>query len=178
MPEINLVPEETRKSEDLDKLRGKVTLASVAILVLTAVGAIVTLAFFTYFVSQRGALEAKREKASAIINQYKSAEELLVVTKDKAAVADKLVQSRVDFLKFYGTLVEIIPQRVSFTTISVGREGVDFSGKAGSSADIAGLVSALTSAKGSEIVSTVVVNSLVADETREYSFSISAQLVE
>ena len=100
MPEINLVPEESKKSENLDKLKAKITIASVAILALTAIGAIVTLAFFGYFVSQRDALISRVEEASKTVDEYKSTEELLVVAKDKAMTAENLVISRVDYIKF------------------------------------------------------------------------------
>ena len=176
MSEINLVPEEAKKTEDFDKVRSKIVIASVALLALTAIVAIVTLAFFGYFVSIRKDLISRVEEASATVNKYKSTEELLVVTKDKAAIANDLIDSRVDFLIFYGTLVEIIPQRVSFNNISVGLDAVTFKGKAASSAEVAVLVSALLSEKGSAIVSNVLVNSLVADQTREYTFDISAEL--
>ena len=104
--------------------------------------------------------------------------EIFVASSNLALGSNKndLINSRVDFLNFYGTLVEIIPQRVSFNNISVGLDVVTFKGKAASSAEVAGLVSALLSEKGSAIVSNVLVNSLVADQTREYTFDISAEL--
>jgi len=176
MTDINLVPEESKKTESLDNLKDKLTIVSVAVLALTAIGAVVTLAFFGYFSNQREVNVSRVNEAAGIIDDFKSTEELLVVTKDKASTAESLVNSRVKYVDFFATVVEILPQRVSFNSMNVGKEQVTFSGKAGSSADIAGLVSALTSEKGQEIVSNVDVGSLSSDESKEYNFSVVAEL--
>lgn len=176
MADINLVPEEAKKSEDFDKLRGKIIAFSVAVLALTAIGAIVTLAFFAFYVSQREKLITRLETASAEVDRYQATESLLVVTKDKVSTADKILTSRIDYLKFFDTLVQIIPTNIFFTSITVGRDSVAFNGKAKTSADIAGLFSALTSAEGEKIISGVELTALSSDQTREYTFAFTAKL--
>ncbi len=174
MTDINLIPQETRKSEDLEKLKGKLTVVSIIVLVLTAVGAIVTLAFFAYLISQRENLISRVEQASATVNNYKENEELLVVTKDKSATATKILGSRLSYVNVFTTLAQIIPKNVYFSDIKIGNRDTQISGKAKSSADIAGLVSALLSTDGAKIISNVSINSLVSDETGSYTFALSA----
>lgn len=176
MADINLVPEEAKKTEDFDKLRGKIIALSVAILALTAIGAIVTLAFFAFYVSQREKLITRVEAASAKVDSFQATESLLVVTKDKVSTADKILTSRVDYLEFFDTLIQIIPTNIFFTSITVGRDSVAFNGKAKTSADIAGLFSTLTSQEGEKIISGVELTALSSDQTREYTFAFTAKL--
>ncbi len=174
MADINLIPQETAKSEDFDKLRSKLTVISIIILVLTAVGAIVTLAFFAYLVSQRENLISRVEQASATVNSYKENEELLVVAKDKSSTAAKIISSRLDQVNIFTTLAQIIPKNVYFSDIKITAHDTQISGKAKSSADIAGLISSLLSSEGAKVISGVSVNSLSSDETGQYTFGLTA----
>jgi len=174
MAEINLIPQEAKKSEEFEKLKGKLTVVSIIILVLTAVGSIVTLAFFAYLVSQRDSLFSRVEEASTTVNSYKESEELIVVAKDKTSIASNILETRLDQVKIFTTLAQIIPKNVYFTDIKITSKDTQINGKAGTSADIAGLVSALTSSEGSSIVSNVSIGSLVSDETGAYTFALSA----
>lgn len=178
MADINLIPQEAKKSEEFEKLRAKITIASVAILILTAIAAFVTLAFFAFYISEREKLLARVEDASAAVNSYKSVEELLVVVKDKATTAEKIksaVLSRVDVIK---TLAQLMPQNVYFTDVKIASDATKLSGRAKSSADVAGLISAFLSQEGQRIISNVTIDSLASDETGTYTFSVSAKLTK
>ena len=174
MAEINLIPQEARKSEEFEKLKGKLTVISIVILIITAVGSIVTLAFFAYLVSQRDSLITRVQEASTTVNSYKESEELIVVAKDKTSIASKILDGRLDQVKIFTTLAQIIPKNVYFTDIKITSKDTQINGRAGTSADIAGLISALTSSEGANIVSNVSINSLVSDETGAYTFALSA----
>lgn len=178
MPDINLIPEEAKKSEEFENLRSKISLASTVFLILTAIVAFVTLAFFAFFINKREQLIAKVEDVSATVNNYKTIEELIVVAKDKASVADNIPNSRLNKVTFYRTLTEIIPQNVYFTDIKINPKGSTMNGKARSSADVAGLISSLLSTKGSQIISDVSINSLVSNESGAYTFGLSLTLVK
>ncbi len=177
MVDINLVPEEQKRTEDFGKLRNKFMFVSVAILVVTAIAAVTTLAFFGYFVSQRQELIARVEDASAEVDNYKVAEELIAVSKDKVQAAAQIINTRINKVNFYTKLAEILPQNVFFTDIKIAQTDVDFNGRAKSSADVAGLISSLLSAKGAGIVSGVSINTLSSDESGEYTFAMKARLV-
>lgn len=177
MTDINLIPDEAKRGEEFDKLKGKVTLASVVILILAAVAAFVTLAFYAYFITQRGKLVERVEAASTEVNRYKAAEELIVVTKDKATTASQIIAGRQNKVEIFTTLTKLIPQSVNFSSLTVVMNDLKVSGRAKSSADVAGLVSALLSSEGSKIISNVNIDSLASDETGVYTFGISAKLL-
>lgn len=177
MVDINLVPEEQKKTEDFGKLRNKLMFISVAILAVTAIGAIATLVFFSLFISQRQQLTTRVENASGEVNSYKAIEELIVVSKDKAQTAQQIFNSRINKVDVFTKLAEIIPQNVYFTDIKITQKDTTLNGRARSSADVAGLISALLSTRGLGIFSNVSINTLSADENGEYTFALSAQLV-
>ena len=176
MAEINLIPQESKKSDDFEKLRGKIVIVSIIVLVLTALAAIVTLAFFAYRVSQRENLLSKVQEASTTVNSYKENEELIVVTKDKSSISSRILGARLDMVNVFTTLAQIIPKNVYFTDFKITSADIQISGRAGSSAEIAGLMSALLSTEGARIASNVSINSLVSDETGAYTFGLVAKV--
>ena len=176
MADINLIPQESKKSDDFEKLRGKIVIVSIIVLVLTALAAIVTLAFFAYRVSQRENLLSRVQEASTTVNSYKENEELIVVTKDKSAISSRILGARLDMVNVFTTLAQIIPKNVYFTDFKITSADIQINGRAGSSAEIAGLISALLSTEGARIVSNVSINSLVSDETGAYTFGLVAKV--
>lgn len=177
MSDINLIPQDERDSQRNETIQKKLQFASIGFLVVTAVLTVVTLSLFAATSSARSKLVAQQQDASSKINRYKSQEELVVVAKDKAAIADKLVGTRVDFTKFFQKFAPLIPQGVYFTDIRVNNGKVVFSGRAKTSADVAGFVSSLTSNTGREIISDLSVDSLSSDENGNYSFVASAKVI-
>lgn len=176
MADINLVPLEEKAQARVELIQKRLQFASIGILIVSAVLTLITLVMFTTSVSKKNDLIAQVEENSSKINQFRSQEELLVVSKDKAAAADSLLSARVDFNNFFNKLASIIPQSVYFTDMRISDLKVTVSGRAKTSADIAGLVSALTSANGAEIVNGVTVDSLSSDEFGVYAFVISGKV--
>ncbi len=177
MADINLLPIEEKKSETFEGLRKKLTLFSVFLLIFTAISAVVVLAFFASLASGRQRLLSQVAQNSLAIDSYKSQEELAVVTKNKASSAFKLIGARGDQLKALNTLSEIIPQSVYFTDLKFSGGKAVFSGRARTSTDVAGFISALVSAKGAEILSDISIDSLGSSESGIYTFSVSGKLI-
>ena len=153
MADINLLPVAEKEAENLEVLRKRLTIVSIVLLVFTAVFTLITLGLFTSFASQRSNLITKIEASSNEINSLKATEELIVVIKGKVSAGYKILTARVNFANIFGQ-----------------------SGKAKTSAEMAGLVSSLTSASGSQIISSVNIDSLNSDENGVFSFAISGQL--
>ena len=161
---------------DINRLRKKLNLFSVFLLIFTAISAVVILVFFTSLASAQQKLLSSVEQSSLAIDSYKAQEELSVVTKDKASIAFKIIAARGNQLKALNTLAEIIPQGVYFTDLKFSGGKAVFSGRARSSADVAGFISALVSARGSEILSDVNIDSLGSGESGVYTFAVSGKL--
>ena len=174
MADINLLPVDERKSENVEKLRKNLSVFSTIVLFAVAVFALGTLIFFTRLISERKEVIARIESASNTISSYENSEALLVVTKGKASKATQILNSRTDHVKFFETFSRIVPTDVYFTDIKFTSGKVTFTGKARTSADLAGLVASLANPPGTELVSKVSIDSLNADENRVYSFGISA----
>ena len=100
MADINLVPVEEKAQERLELVQRRLQYASIGLLVFAAVTTVATLIFYTTSVSAKNNLIGQITDNTGRINQYKSQEELLVVSKDKAAAADSLLASRTDFNNF------------------------------------------------------------------------------
>ena len=177
MAEINLLPVEEKEAERFKLLQKRLTVASVVFLVVTAILTLATLIFFTSVSRTRQNLNERVEETSTKINSLKSTEELIVVIKKKAQAADKILNLRTDYPEVFERLSQLIPQGVYFTDLKVSADKMIFSGRAKTSADVAGLVSSLLSAEGSKAVSGVTVDSLISDEKGVYSFVITTQLV-
>lgn len=175
MPDINLVPVQERSTERFESFKKRLSVVSVVLLVLTAFFALGVLVFFTSQVSKRTQLLAKVEDNAQAINGYKLQEELLVVVKDKVGLAEQVLAERTDYYQTFNGFAKLVPQGVYFTDIKFSQGKIIMNGKAKSSAEVAGLVSSLLSADGSKIVSNVTIDSLTADETGTYTFSIAAQ---
>ena len=177
MADINLITEEQKEFESFDNIRKKLSVVSVVLLVITALGTIGTLGYFTTLISARGALVERVEAASQKVNGLQGVEELIVVTKEKASVADQIISKRSDKVKIFNALATLVPQSVSFSDIKVTQGKIVISGRAKTSVDIAAFISALASTKGAEILTGVSVDSLSSDENGVYSFGVSANLV-
>ena len=175
MPDINLVPQEEKATESFESLKKRLSVASVVLLVLTAVFTMVVLVFFTTQVSKRTQLFAKVEESAQAINSYRQQEELLVVAKDKVGLAEQILGQRVEYHKTFADFAKLVPQGVYFTDVKFAQGKIIMNGKAKTSTEVAGLVSSLLSADGSKIVSNVTIDSLAADETGTYTFSMQAQ---
>lgn len=175
MPDINLVPQEEKTTERFESLKKRLSLASVGLLILTAVFTLGVLVFFTTQVSKRTQLLTQVEESTQAINSYKPQEELLVVAKDKAGLAEQVLGPRVEYHQTFADFAKLVPQGVYFTDIKFAQGKISMSGKAKTSAEVAGLVSSLLSAEGLKIVSNVTIDSLAADETGTYTFSLQAQ---
>jgi len=176
MAEINLIPEEERKSESIENIKGKITLVSIALLVLTAISAFVTLAFFTFLINEREKHINRVEEAVIEVDSYKDVEELLVVAKDKASSALLIQKSSKDKVMLLTEFAQLIPQDVYFTDVSVNSKSISLNGLARTSADVAGLVSSMKSSNGSNIVSNVQLGNLSTDNTGIYQFNMTADL--
>ncbi len=176
MPDINLLPVEDKGSEAAEGIRKKLTLFSALVLVLVAAFGVVTLVMFTRYASGRAKIENEIESSTAEINSLKDTEALVVVTKDKASVAEKVLSGRSDQVNVFSQFAQLVPQNVYFTDIKFTGAKATFSGKAKTSADIAGFISSLASDSGSKIISNVNIDSLSSDQDGVYTFSISSQL--
>lgn len=177
MAEINLLPVDERKNENLEKLRKNLSVFSTIALFAVAGFALVTLIFFTRLIGERREIISRIEAASSMISSFENTEALLVVTKSKTSLASDVLNSRTDHIEFFNNFSSIIPTNVYFSDIKFTSGKVTFTGKAKTSADLAGLVASLASPDGSKLISTVSIDSLSADEERIYSFGISALVV-
>lgn len=177
MADINLLPTEERSARSLEAAQGKLALVSTIFLVVTALFTLGTLGFFVTLTNQRNRLLGGIEEASATIDSLKSTEELVVVTKSKASTALKILGSRTDYASFFEKFSSLIPEGVYFSDIRFTGSRISLVGKARTSTDVAGLVSAFISTQGSSVISGISVESLSSDETGVYSFSVTAQLV-
>ena len=176
MADINLLPVAEKEAENLEVLRKRLTIVSIVLLVFTAVFTLITLGLFTSFASQRSNLITKIEASSNEITSLKATEELIVVIKGKVSAGYKILTARVNFANIFGQLSGLVPAGVYFTYMRFTSDKVIISGKAKTSAEMAGLVSSLTSASGSQIISSVNIDSLNSDENGVFSFAISGQL--
>lgn len=177
MADINLLPIEERSARNLEAAQSKLALVSTIFLVITALFTLGTLGFFVTLTNQRSRLLVGIEEASATIDSLKATEELVVVTKGKASNAAKILGSRTDYSSFFKKFSGLVPEGVYFSDIRFTGSKISLVGKARTSTDVAGLVSAFVSTEGSSIISGISVESLSSDETGVYSFSMSAQLV-
>src|SRR3990167_3992439 len=178
MSDINLVPQEEKATEHFESLKKRLSAASVVLLVLTAVLTLGVLVFFTTQVSKRTQLLSQVEENAQAINNYESQEELLVVVKDKVGPAEQILGQRVEYHQTFEDLAKLVPVGVYFTDIKFVQGKISMNGKAKTSADVAGLVSSLLSTEGSKIISNVTIDTLAADETGSYTFSMQAQSAE
>lgn len=177
MADINLLPQEERENEQYFLLVKRLQVAAVGALVVTAILVIITLVMFTTFSSRKAGFSSQIEDLSSKINGLKAQEELLVVIKDKVGNASRLSGARVEYHSLFNKLAAIIPQGVYFTDVRVTSGKAVISGKARSSNDVAGLVSAVTSARGTEIISDVSIDTLSSDETGIFSYVISGKVI-
>ena len=177
MTEINLLPVEDKSTETQKGIVKKLSVVAGVVLVATAALALVTLVMFTNLASERQKLNTKIDSNTSEIASFKSIEELITVTKDKASVADKILSARTDQVNVFNQFSQIVPVNVYFTDIKFTGGKANLSGKAKSSADIAGFISSLASDQGAKIMSNVNIDTLGSDQGGVYSFSISAEFV-
>ena len=178
MADINLLPSEEKKAEQIDLARKKLLYVSIAVLVFTAISTLATLVFFTRLVSARGEMIKKVEDSTAEISNLQVTEELITVAKQKAKTANEIISSRSDVSFLFDKLKQLIPQGVYFTDLRISSGKIVITGKAKSSTEMSGFVTALSSDGGVKIVSDVSIDSLSSDETGAYTFAVSAHLVE
>lgn len=177
MADINLIPQDERNSVRAESVQKRLQISSIGFLIFTAVLTVITLSLFAMFASKKSALIADVEEHSAKINTLKAQEELVVVAKDKASAADKIIAGRVEFSEVFEKFAALIPQGIYFTDVRVTLGKIVISGRARTSSDVASLASSLVSARGTEIVSDVSIDSLSSDENGVYAFVLSAKLV-
>ena len=177
MADINLLPVEARDQENFSILVKRISIVSVVVLVITGIVTFIILVLFSSFSSKRSKLVASVEASSWQIESLKSTEELIVVVKDKASSAEKLVSSRTDFADIFENISKLIPQGVYFTDAKFTSGKVSLSARAQSSADVAGLVSSLLSSEGAKYFNQVSIDSLSSNELGLFTFNITAQLV-
>lgn len=177
MADINLLPQEEKANERYYALVHRLQIASVAVLAIVAVLTVATLILFTTFSRARSNLVAQLEDLSATVNSFKSQEELIVVVKDKVGSAEKLAILRLEYHNFFNKLAQLVPQEIFFTDLRISSGKVVISGRARTSGDMGGFVAILTSAKGTELVSDVSVDTLSSDETGVFSFVMSMKVV-
>lgn len=177
MADLNLLPVEEKSAERFGLISKRLMITSIVLLIFTAISALATLLFFASVATTRQKLIEQVEQASRKINDFKSTEELIVVTKQKASISDKILTDRLNHLTTFETLSVIIPQGVYFSDLKISQGKIAVSGKARTSADVAGLVAALLSPRGAEIVSDVTIDNLSSDESQAYSFNISARIL-
>ena len=175
MPDINLVPQEAKSSERFESLKKRFSIGSEILLALTLIFTLGVLVFFTSQVSKRTEYLAQVEESAQTINSYRQQEELLVVVKDKVGLAEQVLGQRAEYHQTFADFAKLVPQGVYFTDIKFAQGKIILNGKAKTSAEVPGLVSSLLSAEGSKIVSNVSIDTLVADETGTYIFSMQAQ---
>lgn len=178
MADINLLPTQERESAKEEALKKKLQFSSVAVLVIVAILTIATLGVFMVFASENSNLVAQVEQESARVNQLKAQEELLVVVKDKTSTGSTILSQREDFPDFFEKLGNLVPQDLYFTDMKTAEGELIISGKARTSADVAGFVNSLVGVQGAEIVSNISVDSLTSDDTGVYSFVVSGLLVD
>ncbi len=178
MADINLLPVEEKSAERFENLYKKLVIAAILLLAFTAASTLAILGFFSVLSSQRSSLVSRVEASSATIGDLKSIEELQVVVKQKASVANKIITARSSLGDVFQTLVQLVPQGVFFTDMRFSGLKVVISGRAKTSGDVAGLVSQLVSTSGNKIFSAVSIDSLSSDEAGIYTFVLSAQLIK
>src|SRR3989338_1853662 len=108
MPDINLVPQTEKATEYFESLKKRLSVASVVLLVLTAVLTLGVLVFFTTQVSKRTQLLSQVEENAQTINSYKSQEELLVVVKDKVGLAEQVLGQRAEYHQTFADFAKLV----------------------------------------------------------------------
>lgn len=177
MADINLLPVEDKGSEATEGIRKKLSVASAVVLAAVAVFGVVTLVMFTNISSQRQKIQSRIDTSTDQINSLKDTEAMVVVTKDKVSIAEKVLSGRADQVNVFKQFAQLVPENVYFTDIKFIGSKATFSGKAKSSADVAGFISSLASDDGAKIISNVNIDSLSSDQESVYTFNVSGQLV-
>lgn len=176
MADINLLPSEERAHEQFALLQKRLSIFAIALLGVTAIATLVTLVLYTSSVSKRTRLVSEIEDSSKRIEDTKANEELIVVVKEKAQAGDKILSSRTNHPEIFDKLALLIPTGVYFTDVKFAQNKAAISGKASSSANVAGLISSLLSTEGTKLFSSVTMDSLSSDESGVFTFSMSLQL--
>jgi len=177
MPDINLLPEEERSAESFEVLRRRLLFFSVAFLVVTGVLTLLLLIYFSVLSSTRTKLIGRIEASMQEIETMKPVEELIVVTKQKAGDADKILSARLNMGDYLREFSALVPQNLYFSDFKVTGGKLAAGGRAKSSNDVAGFIAALLSAGGVRLVSNVSVDSLASDENGAYGFSVNMKVV-
>lgn len=176
MADINLLPVEDKSVENLTDLQKKATIVSFGLLIVTAVATVATLIMFTIYAGERNTINEKIGVSSGNIEKLKPVEELLVVASKKAGSAQKGLSTRFDYVDFFNGFSALVPQGVYFSDVKISGTKLSLSGKAKTSADIAGLVSSLVSDSGQEVISGANIESLSSDSKGVYVFTMTADI--
>lgn len=176
MPDINLLPEEERSAEGFENLRKKLLFGSIGALLVTGVVTVAVLFYYAALNAQKDKLISRVEISGGEIESMKAQEELIVVTKDKASAAGKILESRNNMSDFFVKFGKLVPQSLYFSDLRISGSKFTASGRARTSNDVAGFVSALVSASGAELVSNISIDSLSSDENGNYTFVVNMSL--
>ena len=178
MAEINLLPVEEKASESLTNSQKKVTFVSFGVLIVTAVATVAILILFTIYAGQRNKLLEANAQFTGKIESLKNVEELLTVASKKVTTGEKVLSTRLEYTDFFNNFSALVPQGVYFSSIKITGSKISISGKAKTSADVAGFVSQLVSNSGSKLVSGAIIDSLNSDEKGVYTFSMTAEFTQ
>lgn len=178
MADINLLPVEDKSVENLTDLQKKATFASFAILLITAIATVATLVMFTIYAGERNKINAQISENTGKIEGLKQVEGLLAFTVKKAVAAQKARDLRFNYTNFFDGFSALIPQGVFFNDIKISGTKLTLSGKAQSSADIAGFVSSIVSENGQKVLVGANIDTLNSDTKGVYTFTMSAEAVQ
>lgn len=178
MADINLLPAEERSAESFENIRRKLLLGSIVALIITGILTIVVLFYFSSLSSQKDKLIKRVETSGSKIETLKAQEELIVVTKEKAIDASKILSARVNIADFFGKFSQLVPQNLYFSDMRISGGKLTASGRARTSGDMASFISALVSSRGVQLVKNVNVDSLSSDDVGAYAFVVNMQLAD
>lgn len=174
MQEINLVPEtELATSSQLKRKRLVIVLSSFVLGIFLVV---VLGAFFAFTLSEKNKrdLIAQAKPIESKIAAFSRREWLIRATQSKASATQKLLQSQPPFRFIVSRLVELQPQGMSYSEISIAAPNrVTLSGRATGTPVLEKFLRDITAKEfGRKAFSDIVLQSLSRNERGEYEFSI------
>ncbi len=178
MADINLLPEEERSAESFENIRKKLLVGSIGTLIITGILTLGVLFYFTSLSSQKDKLIKRVESSGSKIESLKAQEELIVVTKEKAVDASKILTARINMADFFDKFSKLLPQNLYFSDMRIVGGKLTASGRAKTSGDMASFIAALVSSRGTQLVNNITVDSLSSDDAGAYAFVINMQLAD
>lgn len=178
MPEINLLPEEERKQVAAKKLRRRLTIYSVAAIVICAVIAVVVFSFWTMLTREEKQLTESITGFEKQIENLQNVETLARVLKSKLLAIITTSKQATDFDKILTNITQTIPSGVTLSDLTISEQNqIKFSGSAISSSEFSNLVLALLRSNvGKANFSSVSVESVTRDDKGLYKFAIAVKL--